>query len=240
METLLILFMGLLIGMRHAVEADHLAAVASMATRAHNVRETVRVGASWGLGHTLTLLLLGGVVLWMDAQVPERFAEGLEFVVGIMLMLLGADVIRRMWRKGIHFHVHEHADGVRHFHAHAHDGSVPHERDPHAHEHLSWREALDGRALLVGMVHGMAGTAALVLLTLQTLHDVWLGLLYIVIFGIGSIVGMAAVSAIIALPLHKAGKGLTRWHATLQYGIGLFTLGYGAWIAGHLAPGLFG
>ncbi len=240
METLLILFTGLLIGMRHAVEADHLAAVASMATRANGTGETVRVGISWGLGHTLMLLVLGGVVLGVDAVVPEHFAQGLEFVVGLMLMLLGADVIRRMWRKGIHFHVHEHAGGVRHFHAHAHDGSVPHEEDPHAHEHVSWKQVLDGRALLVGMVHGMAGTAALVLLTLQTLHDVWLGLLYIVVFGIGSIAGMGVVSTIIALPLQRAGRGLSRWHAGLQYGIGIFTLAYGAWIAWHLAPGLFG
>jgi len=240
MQTLLVLFSGLLIGMRHALESDHLAAVASLATQARDVRQTVRLGASWGVGHTLVLLLAGSAVLWVDAIIPERFATALEFVVGLMLMLLGADVIRRMWRQGVHFHVHEHGDGLRHFHAHAHDGSLPHEDDPHEHEHASWRQLLEPRALLVGMVHGMAGTAALILLTLQTLHDPWLGMLYILLFGIGSILGMAAVSAIIALPLRRAGRGLTRWHAALQYGIGAITLGYGAFIAWHLAPALFG
>ncbi len=238
METLAVLFTGFLIGMRHAVESDHLAAVASLATRATSRRQTVRLGINWGIGHTLVLLLLGSAVLWVDAIVPERFAAGLEFVVGLMLMLLGADVIRRLRARRIHFHVHEHADGVRHFHAHAHDGTRPHDEDPHDHAHPA--RLLEPRALLVGMVHGMAGTAALVLLTLQTLHDPWLGMLYILLFGAGSILGMGMVSAIIALPLQQAGHRLTRWHAALQYVIGIVTLGYGLYIAWHLAPAVFG
>jgi len=239
MDTLLVLLSGFVIGMRHALESDHLAAVAALATQARDARHTLRLGVNWGVGHTLVLLLAGSAVLWLDAIVPERFASALEFVVGLMLMLLGADVIRRMRRRRIHFHVHEHGDGVRHFHAHAHDGTLPHEEDPHDHAHPGPASLLQPRALLVGMVHGMAGTAALTLLTLQTLHDPWLGMLYIALFGAGSIMGMGVVSAIIALPLRRAGRGLARWHASLQYAIGLFTLGYGLYIAWHLAPRVF-
>ncbi len=242
METLMVLLAGLFIGMRHAVEADHLAAVASLATKANSRRETVKLGVSWGVGHTLTLFLLGSVVLFANTVVPERFATWLEFVVGIMLLLLGLDVIRRMWRSGVHFHVHEHGDGVRHFHAHAHDGKLPHDADPHEHEHRSLAQSLRNllapRALLVGMVHGMAGTAALVLLTLQTLSNVWLGLVYILVFGVGSIIGMGVVSAIIALPLNTAGKRMTRYHAALQYGVGFITAGLGLLIIFELAPQL--
>ena len=240
METLMVLALGFLIGMRHAVEADHLAAVAALATRAHSLRETVKLGVSWGMGHTLTLFLLGSVVLFANTVVAERFATWLEFIVGIMLLLLGLDVIRRMWCSGVHFHVHEHGDGVRHFHAHAHEGKLPHDADPHEHEHrslaLSLRNLLAPRALLVGMVHGMAGTAALVLLTLQTLSDVWLGLVYILVFGAGSIIGMGAVSAIIAMPMRAAGHRMTRWNAALQYGVGAFTAGLGLFIIAELAP----
>ncbi len=238
MNMLWVLLLGLLLGMRHALESDHLAAVAALAANARGVRQTVRLGVNWGMGHTLVLLLAGSAVLWVDAIIPERFANGLEFVVGLMLILLGADVLRRLWRDGIHFHVHEHGDGVRHFHAHAHDGSIPHAEDPHEHAHPA--RILEPRALLVGMVHGMAGTAALTLLTLQTLHNPWLGMLYILLFGVGSIAGMGVISAIIALPLRKAGRGLARWHTGLQFAIGLFTLGYGAWYAWQHVPSAFG
>ena len=234
LDTLSVLLLGFLIGMRHALESDHLAAVAALATRAESVRRTMRLGMTWGVGHTVTLFLLGSVVLLVDGVVPERFANGLEFAVGVMLIFLGLDVLRRMRAQRVHFHVHEHEDGVRHFHAHAHDGRVPHAEDPHRHAHP---RNLTLRALLVGMVHGAAGTAALVLLTLQTIHDAWLGMLYILLFGAGSILGMGLISAIIAVPLAAtAGRGLRRYHAALQYAIGSLTLAYGVLIAWRMAP----
>ena len=238
LETLTVLLLGFLIGMRHALESDHLAAVATMATQAETVRQTMKLGMTWGVGHTLTLFLLGSVVLFMDGIVPERFASGLELIVGIMLVILGLDVIRRMRKRRVHFHVHEHEDGIRHFHAHAHDGTMPHDRDPHHHVHVS---GLTWRALIVGMVHGAAGTAALVLLTLQTIHNVPLGLLYILVFGLGSVLGMGIVSVIISLPLlATANRGLTRYHTALQLGIGLLTFAYGLVIIWQLAPDVFG
>jgi len=233
MTILSILLMSLLIGMRHALESDHLAAVASLATRSPSLRQTVRLGATWGLGHTLTLFLFGSVVLWMDTVMPERLAHWLEFAVGLMLVGLGIDVLRRLWRERVHFHVHRHSDGTVHFHAHSHQGQRAHDTDAHRHEHP---QGFPLRALLVGLVHGMAGSAALILLTLQTLHDPWLGMLYMLVFGIGSILGMAAVSVVIAWPLKATGRRLTWAHNGLQATIGLFTLGSGLWIAVESAP----
>ncbi|HIE56019.1 MAG TPA: urease accessory protein [Chromatiaceae bacterium] len=228
-----LLLMSLLIGVRHALESDHLAAVASLATRSPSLRQTVRLGATWGLGHTLTLFLFGSVVLWMDTVMPERLAHWLEFAVGLMLVGLGIDVLRRLWKERVHYHVHRHNDGTVHFHAHSHGGQRAHDRDAHRHEHP---QGFPLRALLVGLVHGMAGSAALILLTLQTLHDPWLGMLYMLVFGIGSILGMAAVSVVIAWPLKATGRRLTWAHNGLQATIGLFTLGSGLWIALESAP----
>ena len=105
-----ILLLGLLLGMKHAIEADHVAALATLATRSQSLAQTVKLGAVWGLGHTLTLLLFGGLVLALDLVMPERLAQALEFAVGIMLVLLGLDVLRRISRERVHFHIHRHAE----------------------------------------------------------------------------------------------------------------------------------
>jgi len=221
MTTFAILIMSFLIGMRHALESDHLAAVASLATRSPSLRHTIGLGATWGVGHTLTLFLFGSVVIWMDSVIPERIATGLEFLVGVMLIGLGLDVLRRLWRDRIHFHMHRHEDGTVHFHAHSHKHHTSHDDLAHRHEHPP---GFPLRALLVGMMHGMAGSAALILLTLQTLDDPWLGMLYMLVFGIGSVLGMALISMVIALPLKITSRRLTWMHGGLQAGIGLFTL----------------
>ncbi|HFD80435.1 MAG TPA: urease accessory protein [Gammaproteobacteria bacterium] len=219
-----LLSLGFLLGMRHALETDHVAAVASLATRSASVRETIRQGAVWGLGHTLTLFAFGSVVLLMDTVMPQRLAQGLELAVGVMLVGLGIDVLRRVIRERIHFHVHRHDDGVRHFHAHSHAGERGHP-ELHHHQHV---RGFPLRALFVGLMHGMAGSAALILLTLQTVQSPLTGLLYIALFGIGSIAGMAALSAIIAVPLRYSARGLTWLHNGLQLGIGAMTLAIGA------------
>jgi len=233
-----LLLLGFLIGMRHAVEADHVAAVASLATRSHSLRQAVYQGAVWGLGHTLTLFLFGSAVLLMSSIRPERLALGLEFVVGLMLIALGIDVLRRLIRERIHFHLHRHRGDVVHFHAHTHGADEIH--DPHLHEH-SHPKKFPVRALLVGLMHGMAGSAALILLTLQQVDSAWQGIAYIALFGIGSIAGMAALSVIIAFPLRYSAQRLTWLHNGLQGMIGIFTLGLGVYVAVEVAvsQGLF-
>jgi ABC-type nickel/cobalt efflux system permease component RcnA len=221
-----LLLLGLLLGMRHALEADHLAAVASLATRTKGMRGTVLQGAIWGLGHTITLLLVGGVCLLLRAAISARLAAALEGAVGVMLLVLGADVLLRMHRRRIHLHVHRHPDGTVHFHAHSHAPGEAHDRDHHQHAH----QGFPLRALLVGMVHGLAGSAALLLVTLTTLSSAWLGVAYIAVFGIGSIAGMAVLAAVIALPLQGTARTLTGWYNGLEAVIGSGTLLVGAWV----------
>ena len=221
-----VLFLGFLIGLQHAMEADHLAAIASLATRSRSILDTARQGAAWGLGHTLTLLLFGGAVLIADRLVPESLASALEFAVGVMLILLGADVLRRVIRERIHFHVHRHGK-TQHFHAHSHQGDLAHEADPHQHGH---QRKMPLRALAVGMMHGMAGSAALILLVLKTVTSPWQGLMYIAVFGFGSIVGMAIVGAVISVPLRHSPRGLTWLHNGLRTAVGVFTLAIGVYI----------
>ncbi|HHH38532.1 MAG TPA: urease accessory protein [Sedimenticola sp.] len=222
-----LLFLGFLLGMRHALESDHLAAVASLATRSPSLGQTIRQGAAWGLGHTLTLFLFGSAVLLLDRVVPERLAQGLEFAVGIMLLILGLDVLRRLRRERLHFHAHRHDDGTLHLHLHAHREGEPHQ-PLHRHPHPRPEPAgFPVRALLVGLMHGMAGSAALILLTLQTVQSPLTGLLYIALFGVGSIAGMAAISVVIAVPLRLSANRLGWLHQGLMALIGVTTIGIG-------------
>jgi sulfite exporter TauE/SafE len=222
------LALGFLLGLRHALDADHVAAIATLATGARSLRRTVEQGVAWGAGHTLTLMLFGGAVLVAGAVVPEQAARGLEMAVGVMLVALGADALRRLRRERIHFHAHRHADIAAHFHAHSHRGErAPH--DPARHEHAH-PPGFPARALIVGIVHGMAGSAALVLLSLEALHSPARGLVYIAIFGLGSMLGMALLSVAIAVPLRLTSRHLGRAHHGLSATVGLATVMLGGWI----------
>lgn len=224
-----VLFLGFLIGMQHALEADHVAAVAAIATHGRSVRKILRQGALWGLGHGLTLLLLGGMVLLMGSAVPAGLARMLEFAVGLMLVLLGIGVLRRLLRARIHFHLHRHGDDIVHIHAHSHAGERrAHDPAHHLHEHPS---GLSLRSFLVGMLHGLAGSAALVVLALSSVQSTVTGLVYIALFACGSIVGMAALSAVIAVPLSYSARLLTWMHQALQGAVGGATVIIGGIIA---------
>jgi len=224
-----ILFLGFLLGMRHAVEADHIAAVASLTSTTNSIRKGIQQGMAWGIGHTLTLFLFGSMVLFVANIVPEELVNKIELVVGVMLIILGGDVLRRVIAERVHFHTHTHkkpkGNTNTHFHAHSHKGekSISHNRGSHQHIHL---QGFPVRALLVGLMHGMAGSAALILLTLQTLSSPWLGLIYIAIFGIGSIIGMGLFSLVIAIPL-RAARRMTWIYNGLQATIGLATIALG-------------
>ena len=233
------LFLGFLIGMRHALEADHVAAVASIASGERSVRRIVRHGAVWGVGHTLTLMLFGATVLLLGTAVPEALAQWLEFAVGVMLVVLGGWVLHRLIRDRIHFHTHRHRDGLVHLHAHSHGGETsPHDRDRHDHAHS---RGLPLRTLFVGMMHGMAGTAALLLVSAASLKPVALGLVYIAVFGVGSIGGMAVLSAVIAVPLSYSARLLTWGQRTLQTAVGGVTMALGAFVIyDSVAAGLLG
>ena len=206
---------GLLFGLRHALDADHIAAVASLATRAGSRGETVRVGIAWGLGHALTLFLVCAVVLAMDIGFPERLAQLAEFLVGAMLLFLGLGVVRRAWRGRLHIHGHDHGAGY-HVHVHSHAGEAgQHARSPHRHQHA---RGLPKRAVLVGLMHGLAGSAALLLLSVGAQGTVVFGLAYVALFGIGSMIGMAVLSATMSYPLRIAGR-VSAWGFNALYGV---------------------
>ncbi|MCF6353892.1 MAG: hypothetical protein L3J26_02125 [Candidatus Polarisedimenticolaceae bacterium] len=224
------LLLGFIIGMRHALDADHVAAVATLVSGRQSLAQTLRQGWAWGLGHALTLLFFGSAVLFLDTAVPEHVAAALEFFVGIMLLVLGIDLLRRLIRQRIHFHFHQHADGARHFHAHSHAGESAKEHDPTQHEHQH-PEGFPLRAMLVGTMHGMAGSAAVILLVLQTLESSLLGLFYIVTFGAGSILGMTLLSVVISVPMRLSAKSLTWAYNGLQFGVALLNIGLGLFIA---------
>ncbi len=219
-----ILGLGFLLGMQHALEADHIAAVSSIAARRTHIGDIVKHGLTWGLGHTLTLFVFAGAAIVLGRAIPQAFARPIETAVGIMLVGLGAHVLWRLWRDRVHFHKHGHGDGTVHIHAHGHAGeAVAHISASHVHAHgFRWR------TLLVGLMHGMAGSAALLVLAVSQASSAAAGLGYVALFGIGSMVGMAALSTVIAVPLAVSARWLTWANSGLQGAVGVTTMAIGA------------
>jgi hypothetical protein len=232
MTMLSILVIGFLLGMKHATEADHLAAVATLVTRQTTYAQTMAQGVAWGLGHTVTLMVFGGFVLALGKPIPSGLELALEFCVGLMLIVLGADVLRRLVRKRIHFHVHTHGADIAHVHAHSHAdtdieraasaGVRSHAEAAHDHPH-----GLPLRALAVGTMHGLVGSAALVLLSLDAVQNWTTGLAYIALFGAGSIAGMALLSVAIAVPLRWSAGRLGWLHNATTTLLGGFSCALG-------------
>ena len=223
-STPAILGLGFLIGLKHATEADHLAAVSTIVTERRSLWSSAIVGGIWGLGHTISLLIVGIFVLLLNFQVSEQSERMLEFGVGVMLVLLGLNVLRKIIQGGtLHFHTHEHGERI-HAHPHLHEaGRVD---APDTHHGLSFSP----RALIIGMVHGLAGSAALMLLVLPTIESRPLGLLYIIVFGVGSIGGMMLMSFLIALPFTLTALRFNRFNYLLQSIAGLISIGLGLYI----------
>jgi high-affinity nickel permease len=191
-EILTILGLGFVLGLRHALDSDHVAAVSIVLARRPSVRASGMVGFSWGLGHTLVLLLIGAVVLALQVEIPESIALAAEFGVGMMLIVLGASLAVKLSKERWHVHPHEH-DGERHLHLHSHRLNANH-------HHPHWlRDSI--QPLCIGMVHGLAGSAALLLVVLSTAKSLMAGLLYIAIFGVGSILGMILIGLAISAPV---------------------------------------
>ncbi|WP_346296922.1 urease accessory protein [Rhodopseudomonas sp. P1] len=218
-----ILGLGFLLGMQHALEVDHIAAVSTIAARRSGVGDIVKHGLTWGLGHTLTLFLFAGIALVIGQSIPEQIAEPLEGAVGFMLVALGGHLLWRLWRDRVHVHVHQHGDGVRHLHLHSHADRLSHDAPTaHRHEHgFRWR------TLLVGLMHGMAGSAALLVLAVSQAPSPAQGLLYVALFGLGSMVGMGALSAVIAVPVVISARSLTTANRLLQGAVGVLTIAIG-------------
>jgi ABC-type nickel/cobalt efflux system permease component RcnA len=220
-----ILIGGLILGLKHAVEADHLAAVSTIVSERKSILSSSLVGGLWGLGHTISLLIAGLIVIILKVQIPDRLALALEFCVALMLIGLGINALLRI-KKGGKLHVHEHVHGgVKHFHPHLH----PHEPTNEAQTHHGLKIGI--RPLLVGMVHGMAGSAALMLLVIPTIPSPGLAIVYISIFGLGSIGGMMAMSTLLGLPLQLTAERFKRAHSVVCALAACFSLGFGIFLA---------
>jgi ABC-type nickel/cobalt efflux system permease component RcnA len=196
--------LGLVLGMRHALDADHVAAVSTIVSEQRGLRGSALVGGFWGLGHALALLLAGGALLAWRLRVTERVAALLEAGVAVMLVLLGILAIRRAAR-GLRLHAHKHThDGREHVHIHAHHEADAHAKDAHAKDGHRHGHALGVglRPLVVGMVHGLAGGAAPALLVMGAAPSFMAGLAYLAALAAGSALGMVLLSALLSLPLH--------------------------------------
>ena len=223
LSTATILWIGFVLGLRHAVEADHLAAVTAIVSEKKTIWTASIVGGLWGLGHTISLFIVGAIVILMKVQISESMQAKLEAVVGGMLILLGVNAIRKIFTsEKIHVHTHDH-DGHPHAHFHAHE-SEEHSHKPAPHHRLS------PRSVLIGMVHGLAGSAALMLLIVPTIESSSLAMLYIVIFSVGSIGGMMAMSFLIGLPFHFTANRFEFLNNGIRFAAGVFSLGLGGFI----------
>lgn len=231
------LALGFLIGMSHALEADHLAAVGTMAAGGSKRQLALR-GAVWGLGHTITLFAISSAVIVFGVVLTDRLSAALEFGVGVMLVILGLDVLRRMRRQRVHFHAHDHGDGKPHIHAHSHAGAqTPHKRDSHQHRHP---QGFPLRALFVGLMHGAAGSAGLIALTVAATKDAWSAIAYVALFGLGSMTGMAALSLVAAWPLGWAERGAKWLYRGLTFSAAALAIILGAEVMLENAPQAWG
>jgi ABC-type nickel/cobalt efflux system permease component RcnA len=217
-----VLAIALLLGLRHAAEPDHLVAVSTLvaSAREHRARLAARLGAAWGLGHAVTLLVCGLPVVLLHAAVPERVQQGAEMLVGVIIVALGVQLLHR-WRLGaFHAHVHEH-EGSRHAHLHAHAGGTA-----HRHEH---RVRTARQAFGIGLIHGLAGSGAVTILLLAAIPSRPLAALALGVLAGGTAISMAVLSSALGTAL-----GTERARRMLGAGLptmGVLALAFGAWYA---------
>jgi ABC-type nickel/cobalt efflux system permease component RcnA len=218
------LVLGFVLGLRHALDGDHVAAVATFTSEERNLWRSSLIGAYWGAGHSVALLVFGSVIVALRLAVSDRISQTLEFAVGIMLIILGINALRKVSRStAIHVHTHEH-DGTLHSHLHVHLGDAG-----HSHQHRLLRVA--GRPFLVGIVHGLAGTAAVLLLVVGAIPSALLALGVLLIFGVGTIGGMMAMSVLMSVPLAFAAGRVKTVERVLRYAAGAFSLAFGLFLA---------
>lgn len=253
-----ILALGFMLGVRHATDPDHVVAVTTIVTGQRSVRRAALVGAAWGVGHTLTIFLVGGAIILFKWAIPPRLGLGMELAVAIMLIVLGiANVtgtvrwIRRqqampVTKSEIHSHAHSHGDYV-HSHPHAHSPEAhPHADDATPLAQIDRRLASAApyrlvRPLVVGVVHGLAGSAAVALLVLAAIKTPIWSLAYLLIFGVGTIAGMMMITAAISVPFALGGAHFARLERSLRVASGLISLAFGLVVAYQIGivDGLF-
>jgi high-affinity nickel permease len=250
MITLLsIIALGFFLGMRHATDPDHVIAVTTIVSRQRSIRHAALIGVLWGLGHTMTILVVGSTIILFGLVIPPRVGLTMELSVGLMLILLGIMNLTGFMRwisetitnraSGQHWHPHGHRD-YAHRHAHGHaDEATP----------VGWMDRTFGqlglyqiaRPLAVGIVHGLAGSAAVALLVLTTIRAPFAAVAYLLVFGVGTIAGMMLITAAIAVPFTVAETRFVRLNRGLAVASGLISLCFGFFVVYQMgfASGLF-
>ncbi|HKO45223.1 MAG TPA: hypothetical protein VJU84_18250 [Pyrinomonadaceae bacterium] len=234
--------LGLVFGLKHATEIDHVVAVSTVVSEHRNVWRSALVGALWGAGHTISLVVVGVIVLVFRVAVPQSVASWLELGVALMIVALGVLTITRVLRRRSDVHVHRHShDGESHVHIHFHEHGTDHgaaassHSSPASHSHAISKIGL--KPLFVGGMHGLAGSAALSLLVLTQVPSMSLGLGYLGVFGLGSTAGMVLMSGLIGLPFAFGGQRLSGVSNGLQTAAGVFSVAFGLWYAYHVGTG---
>ncbi|HEY4358528.1 MAG TPA: high-affinity nickel-transport family protein [Acidobacteriaceae bacterium] len=231
-----VLALGFFLGMRHATDADHVVAVSTIVSRERRVGSAALIGALWGAGHTITIFAVGVGIIVFTLVIPPRVGLSMEFSVGLMLVLLGWINLRSMkaawqWRA-------RDAKASESTLLHSHDGEV------HVHSHAVVDESMSRadrmfgrwsvyqwlRPLVVGLVHGLAGSAAVALLVLTTLHNSRWAIAYLLIFGVGTIAGMMVITIAMASALHFAGSRSAWIHRRLSVATGILSVTFGLFI----------
>src|SRR5262245_55239304 len=252
-----VVFLGFFLGMRHATDSDHVIAVTTIVSRQRTLGGAVLIGALWGLGHTLTILLVGGAIILFGLVIPPRVGLTMEFSVAVMLILLGAinragimqqldEALAPTRGRHRHSHPHSHNDYV-HSHPHGHG------LEDHGHREdetpQGWLDRRLGglglyqalRPLVVGLVHGLAGSAAIALLVLTTIRNPAWAVAYLLVFGAGTIAGMMLITGTIAIPVAYTARRFERVNRWLATASGVLSLAFGLFLAYQIGivDGLF-
>lgn len=229
-SALAVLGVGLAFGLKHATEVDHIVAVSAIVSEHRGLWRSAIVGALWGVGHTVSLIAVGVVVLALRVAIPEWVSSWLEFGVALMIVGLGVSALLRALRNRREFHLHRHQhDGVSHVHIHFHNRETEHAGPVAAHSHAVSIVGL--KPFLVGAMHGLAGSAALMLLVLAQTQSLMLGLVYLGLFGVGSVFGMVLMSGLVGLPFVLTSRRLSGIHYSLQTFAGVLSIAFGLWYA---------
>ena len=231
--------LGVVLGIRHSLDPDHVVAVSTIVSQYKNPLRSFWVGVSWGLGHTTTLLIIGIVIIALRLTIPDRVALLLEFLVGVMLVGLGLQVVYGFWKKKVHQHAHGHVEEA-HQHYHSHAQVQDHEIEHHEAKGIG-KPFLRKKSYFVGTVHGVAGSAALTLLVLASIESPLAGLVYILLFGLGSVASMGIMTIFISFPFVFSAKRLPNLNQAIQFGVGTLSILFGFFLMYEIgfADGLF-
>jgi ABC-type nickel/cobalt efflux system permease component RcnA len=245
-EVLSLTLLGLFLGMRHATDPDHVIAVSTIVTRQPTIRAALLIGSLWGVGHTLTIVAVGGAIVLFTIVIPPRLGLTMEMAVALMLIVLG------MWNltgileqirgylpsaeaRGLQLHLHNHGDYVQ-----SHPSELGSRQHGHSEEQapVAWLDRrISGlgvyqilRPLIVGLVHGLAGSAAVALLVLALIKNPWWAIAYLVLFGIGTIAGMMLITTAIGAMVAYASRRSSRVERHLRFASGLLSLAFGLFL----------